>query len=763
MILIAACLIMAGFVNAQSLYDPTQLQEIRIYFPFSDWDARLDSLKKSNPDGRLIASYALLNGQRFDSIGIRYKGNSTYNATRNKNPFNIKLDFVQESQQYEGFSTLKLSNAFMDPSFLREALGYQICRQYLPASRANFMKVYVNDIYIGLYTNVENVSNDFLSRNFYSSDNAFFQCDRTDIQQTLPSSCTGNPGSALKYTSADSACYYNSYEKESDQGWAALLNLMKVLNQNPTAVDQVLDVDRALWMLALNNIFVNLDSYSGSGHNYLVYEDDQGRFQTIMWDLNEFYGAFANAGTGGQLSVAQMRTLDPLLHQNNAERPLIRALLSNPSWRKRYLAHVKAIVDDAVTANAWETQGKALQDLIREAVSQDNNKFFSTAAFEQNLTQDFSAGGGPGGGKTYPGLTKFTRERVSFLQSHASLNVVNPVISDIQTRTEGTGTAAQIFLTVRVQNANLAKLFYREQPTDVFREIALFDDGAHLDGAAGDGVYGAQWSRDRSRKIQYYIYAENADIAALSPARAEYEFYEIAAETEAIEKDAILVNELMASNQSFITDESGAYEDWIELYNNTDRAIRMQGLYLSDNPDNKLKWSFPDTSIAARGYLIVWADEDGKDPGLHANFKLSKSGEGAYLYNNDSSLVNGFDFPAQNDDQSYGRCGTGLKNFSDPTFAKANDCGATSVDGVSGSEIILFPNPCRDQFSLRASGAERLAVELFDLSGIRHLSLSWAPSSGEALIVPTGDLHPGIYLIRVIRGDQTHTFRLTKQ
>lgn len=125
-LLAAAILIITDLAGAQSLYDPSRLQEIRIYFAFSDWDARLDSLKKANPDGRLIAGYALLNGQRFDSVGIRYKGNSTYSATRNKNPFNIKLDFVKGSQQYDGFNTLKLSNAFMDPSFLREALGYQI-------------------------------------------------------------------------------------------------------------------------------------------------------------------------------------------------------------------------------------------------------------------------------------------------------------------------------------------------------------------------------------------------------------------------------------------------------------------------------------------------------------------------------------------------------------------------------------------------------------------------------------------------------------
>ncbi|MBK8828892.1 MAG: CotH kinase family protein, partial [Saprospiraceae bacterium] len=55
-----------------------------------------------------------------------------------------------------------------------------------------------------------------------------------------------------------------------------------------------MDVDRAIWMLAWNNYYVNFDSYSGSGHNYLIYQDNNKRFSTIMWDLNEFYGAFNN-------------------------------------------------------------------------------------------------------------------------------------------------------------------------------------------------------------------------------------------------------------------------------------------------------------------------------------------------------------------------------------------------------------------------------------------------------------------------------------
>ena len=93
----------------------------------------------------------------------------------------------------------------------------------------------------------------------------------------------------------------------------------------------------------------------------------------------------------------------------------------------------------------------------------------------------------------------------------------------------------------------------------------------------------------------------------------------------------------MASNAASLTDPQGEYEDWIELFNTSDGEFDLSGMYLSDNPDKLRKWVFPEnTAILPGGYLIVWADEDGKDqPGLHANFKLSKSGEVVILVDND--------------------------------------------------------------------------------------------------------------------------------
>ena len=126
---------------------------------------------------------------------------------------------------------------------------------------------------------------------------------------------------------------------------------------------------------------------------------------------------------------------------------------------------------------------------------------------------------------------------------------------------------------------------------------------------------------------------------------------------------SVVINELMAGNDTTLADPQGDFNDWIELFNMTDEAVDLSGMYLSDNPENPLKWEFPDgTVIDAGGYVLVWADEDGGDEGLHANFKLSADGETVWLYDTDTNqnaLLDTVTFTAQTADQSIGRVPNG--------------------------------------------------------------------------------------------------------
>jgi spore coat protein CotH len=165
---------------AQDFYG-SGIQEVRIEFASKYWDTKLDSLKKVNPDSRLTAT-AWVNGQRFDSVGVRYKGNSSYFRTRNetlkKLPINIKLDFKIKGQLLKGTqNTIKLSNSFLDPSFLRDPLSYELIRKYMPAPQCNFTKLYINGKYWGLYVNSESVDQSFIKRNYGIQGGHIVKCD----------------------------------------------------------------------------------------------------------------------------------------------------------------------------------------------------------------------------------------------------------------------------------------------------------------------------------------------------------------------------------------------------------------------------------------------------------------------------------------------------------------------------------------------------------------------------------------------------------
>jgi hypothetical protein len=138
----------------------------------------------------------------------------------------------------------------------------------------------------------------------------------------------------------------------------------------------------------------------------------------------------------------------------------------------------------------------------------------------------------------------------------------------------------------------------------------------------------------------------------------------------------ILINEFLASNQTSNRDPDFAeFSDWIELYNSGPRAVDLSGCYVTDDLDEPQKWRIPGaTRIAGSGFLLLWAD--GRNTGLHTNFKLDKSGEQLGLYTPEGVPVDTLSFGAQRDDMSYGRLGNDANQwsfFSPPSPGAGND------------------------------------------------------------------------------------------
>ncbi len=143
------------------------------------------------------------------------------------------------------------------------------------------------------------------------------------------------------------------------------------------------------------------------------------------------------------------------------------------------------------------------------------------------------------------------------------------------------------------------------------------------------------------------------------------------------EAGRVVLNELLASNVDYLADAAGEYDDWVELYNAGDVAMDVGGIYLTDDLSTLTKWQIPTdtpgrTVIAAHGYLLIWADKDVTQEGLHAGFSLDASGETLALVDADGvTILDRVTFGEQRADISYGRV----------------------PDGTDAWQLMAFPTP----------------------------------------------------------------------
>ena len=256
-----------------------------------------------------------------------------------------------------------------------------------------------------------------------------------------------------------------------------------------------------------------------------------------------------------------------------------------------------------------------------------------------------------------------------------------------------------------------------------FTKLEMFDDGAHNDGIAGDGIYGQDLTITDAF-VQYYIYAENNTSGKFSPQRAQYEYYTLTATTSNPIVGDLVINEFMASNNTTVADQDGEFDDWIEFYNNSSTTIDLEGYYLSDDANDLQKWAFlPGAVIEGNSYAIVWADNDETQTGLHANFKLSAAAESIFLSNTAGTIIDEVSFVEQTSDISFGRIPNGVGNFQimNPTF-NAENMGTTSISNtpLEAFRLKATPNPADDHFFLEVNGkeGEKLNINVYNLNGI---------------------------------------------
>lgn len=266
--------LLTGNMVETGLYDESIVRTFEFTFTQSNYWTLLTQnyASKTNLLGTLK-----VDGVTYDSVGIRFKGNTSYQMTGSsqKKSFNITTDFVKEDQDVMGYSTLNLNNSFQDASFMREFYYLHQIRKHIPAAKASYIRLLINGVNWGVYPNVQQVNKDLIKEWFMTNDGTNWRAD-------APTSGGGGGGggaqwgdgtAALNYLGTDTASYKQYYTlkaTEKDNCWNDLVVTCDKLNNTavanlPTALPAYLDIDRTLWFLASEIAFTDDDSYVYKG------------------------------------------------------------------------------------------------------------------------------------------------------------------------------------------------------------------------------------------------------------------------------------------------------------------------------------------------------------------------------------------------------------------------------------------------------------------------------------------------------------------
>jgi spore coat protein CotH len=456
-------------------YDKGTLRTLFFDFDDADWLKEMGDFYGTDVE---VPATLTVDGKRYSNVGVSYRGASSYFTVgeTQKRSLNVSVDHADAKQKLMGYKSLNLLNAHEDPTFLHSVLFLDIAGRYMPAPKANLVRVVINGENWGIYSNCQQFNREMLAEHFSNTEGARWK---------VPGSPQARGG--LEYIGDDIEKYKQRFEiksKDSDASWKALIRLCKTLNETPTdqleaALAPMLDIESTLWFLAIDCALVNNDGYWTRSSDYNLYLDTKGVFHIIPHDANETFGLGGGpggpgggrgprpGGAGGGPEGEQrgrgpnaelaahaaqdapppdappqrerggggrrgggpggMRmggpTLDPLVGLDDAAKPLRSKLLAVPSLQRRYLEHVRTIATDCLD---WEKSFGPMvmqyHELIRKEIELDTKKLASYEAFLRQIERSPA----PKDGEQRRGgtLRDFVEERRAFLLNHPKIKAL---------------------------------------------------------------------------------------------------------------------------------------------------------------------------------------------------------------------------------------------------------------------------------------------------------------------------------------------------
>lgn len=366
------------------LFDKSQVNEIDITVNEKDWEGLLENAIEKE----YIIGDININGEKFSSVGIRPKGNSSLKMVAGDNTTNrysFKIDFHEyiKGQTYYGLEKLALNNCISDATYMKEYISYEMFSNMGIATPAcSYAHIKINGEEWGLYLAIEVMEESFIERYFGSADGNLYKPESTKTG--------GNPGASsgtsLVYNGDDLSNYDGIFDnvvfsttnrKDNEK----VIEMIKNLNEG-TNLERYLDVDEVLKYFAVNTFLVNLDSYAGNlKHNYYLYERN-GMFQILPWDLNLSFAGYQVRD--GQSAVNF--PIDEPVSDTMENSPLISKLLEVEEYKKTYHEYLSMIVTDYIESGEYEETIDKVNKLINDYVKDDSTAFYTYEEYQNSIS-----------------------------------------------------------------------------------------------------------------------------------------------------------------------------------------------------------------------------------------------------------------------------------------------------------------------------------------------------------------------------------------
>lgn len=360
--------------DGDSIWNVSIIHDIYLNFTQTGF---YDSLVNTHTTDTYMKCDMIMDGRIMPTIGAKFKGNSSFNNSSIKKSMKLDLNYYTAGQNYDGIKKLNLNNGFKDPSFLREKIALDFMNAHnVNAPRCTFVRLYLNNTYWGLYALVEDIDSKFLKQHFPDNNGNLYK---------------GDPTGDLKWYGSSASSYYSHYELSSSStviDWSDIVHFLDLGNNTSTtsyfdSLETVLDSWSFLNYLAAQNIFANLDSYAGSGHNYYAFDDSTYfRFRWIAWDVNESFGNFNMS-----MSLTQIENLNYDYLSTPTNRPIAMKMFADPTYHSMYITSFCNMMPDFNNATL-DPIIDSLANAIRADVYADPNKFYTNQQFEDNLTMN---------------------------------------------------------------------------------------------------------------------------------------------------------------------------------------------------------------------------------------------------------------------------------------------------------------------------------------------------------------------------------------